>query len=93
MDAFSDRLLAEIPCLDPVYVDGILEFTALGTNFGTVYFRLVPVKSENGGVIYERTPVLYLIRPKAGANEMIKRFAHLVGAPMMPPFNVIDRAH
>jgi hypothetical protein len=59
----DDMLLADVPCLDPVYVDGVAGVLNLGDNFGTVFFRFVPVKQDNGLIAFQRTPTLYMIRP------------------------------
>lgn len=61
--------MADIAALDPTYVDGVLGLTNLGDNFGTVYFRYIPVKSERNLVVYEKVPVHYLVRPRAGACQ------------------------
>jgi hypothetical protein len=82
MDA---KLIGDFACLDPVYVDGIAGVTNLGTNFGTVFFRYVPVKSENGGMFYERTPVLYVVSPRSSlvCNSPQCRFVQALSGP--PP--------
>lgn len=64
MIVMDKRLLTEFGCLDPIYVDGIAGTGCLGKNFATYYFRWIPKYAENGQVIYERTPALFLIRPR-----------------------------
>jgi hypothetical protein len=60
-----DGIFDEIANLDPVYVDGMAGVTNLGTNFGTIYFRYVPVQSGNGVINYTKTPILYVVSPRA----------------------------
>jgi hypothetical protein len=62
----TDRLVADLACLDPVYVDGIiLEGVAnLGPNFTTPFFRWVPTINSNGVMVMERSPALLLVRPR-----------------------------
>jgi hypothetical protein len=62
----DERLINEIGNIDPVYVDGVATVLDLGPNFGTVYFRYVPVQS-GGQIIYTKTPILYLVRPRASS--------------------------
>jgi hypothetical protein len=63
MRTLDDEAMAEFAALDPVYVDGRLgPLINLGANFGTHYFRWVPVPSEKG-IIYRKVPSLLLVRP------------------------------
>jgi hypothetical protein len=61
----DDRLVADLACLDPIYVDGIiLEGVAnLGSNFTTPFFRWVPTVNANGVLVMERSPTLLIVRP------------------------------
>jgi hypothetical protein len=80
----DDKMLADIAALDPVYVDGVGGVTNLGANFGTLFFRYVPVKTENGGLLYERTPVLYVMRPRSSlicGNSRCRFVEALSGPP------------
>jgi hypothetical protein len=64
----NERLIADFGCLDPIYVDGIFAegVMSLGANFATPYFRWAPTGlAGNGGVSMERTPALFLIRPRS----------------------------
>jgi hypothetical protein len=68
MSDFTERLIADFACLDPVYVDGIFAegVMNLGANFATPYFRWAPRgRGDNGDVSMERTPALFLIRPRS----------------------------
>ena len=90
--------MADIAALDPVYCDGILPagLLDLGMNFGVVYFRYVPVRSEDGIIIFERTPCLYLVRPKASAMPWIEPFRQIcqrTAPPMTQPFSVPEGMH
>ena len=61
MSDFTERLIADFACLDPVYVDGIFAegVMNLGANFATPYFRWTPTgRAGNGVVSMERTPAL-----------------------------------
>jgi hypothetical protein len=69
MSVLGDRLLGEIASLDPVYVDGIAGAINLGTNFMLPFFRLIPVKTESGTIIMQRTPILLLVCPHSSLND------------------------
>jgi hypothetical protein len=49
---------------EPICVDGIAGVFNLGVNFGTMLFRWVPVRSDGGGLTYERSPTLVLVQPR-----------------------------
>jgi hypothetical protein len=93
----TERLMADIAALDPVYVDGIAGLVNLGTNFGTVYFRFIPIKSENGLIMYEKTPVLYLVRPRSGGCQAptcdYMRILDRCGPTSAQPFAVTEGVH
>jgi hypothetical protein len=61
----SETLLGDYAALDPVYVDGIAGVFNLGPNFSTVFFRYNPVRTDNGIIVYERTPTMLLIQPRS----------------------------
>jgi hypothetical protein len=63
----SDSIMADFACLDPVYVDGIVYegLANLGANFATPFFRWTPTVSNSGVVVFERTPALFLVRPRS----------------------------
>lgn len=61
----GERLLSAVTCLEPVYSDGVLGFMNYGQTFGTVYYRYVPVKVENGQILYEQVPFMNVVRPIA----------------------------
>jgi hypothetical protein len=63
----DDKQWLDASILDPVYVDGVGSVFNLGGNFGTVFFRFLPVRS-GGGIIYERSPVLYIVRPMSSLD-------------------------
>jgi len=68
MSDFTERLIADFACLDSVYVDGIFAegVMNLGANFATPYFRWTPTgRAGNGVVSMQRTPALFLIRPRS----------------------------
>jgi hypothetical protein len=65
MDDVDAQLIGDFACLDPVYVDGIVGTLNLGETFATLYFRWTPRPGENGQVLFERTPAVYLVRPHA----------------------------
>lgn len=65
MPLIDEQLIAEFACLDPVYVQGIAGAINLGDTFATFYFRLAPKYTDNGVVVTERIPALYLIRPQS----------------------------
>jgi hypothetical protein len=44
----SDAAFADYAAIEPMYVDGVAGVFNLGTNFGTMFFRWTPVRSEGG---------------------------------------------
>jgi hypothetical protein len=46
--ALSDANLADYAAIDPIYIDGIAGVFNLGANFGTMFFRWAPTRSEGG---------------------------------------------
>jgi hypothetical protein len=46
-------------------LDGISGVLNMGDNFASMYFRWVPVKDENGALMYEQSPAMVIVRPRA----------------------------
>jgi hypothetical protein len=61
----DERMLAAISCIEPTHADGILGVVDLGDAFLTCYYRKRPIKFEGGQVVYERDPVVNLLRPRS----------------------------
>jgi hypothetical protein len=61
----SDANLADYAAIEPMYVDGVAGVFNLGANFGTMFFRWTPVRSEGGPVMFERSPGLVLVQPRS----------------------------
>lgn len=64
----DERLVADFGCVDPIYVDGVAGILNLGQNFGMLFYRMVPVCSEGGGIALQQAPAVYLVRPKASVT-------------------------
>ena len=84
----DEKLIADFACIDPVYVDGVAGILNLGSNFGMMFYRLVPVYSDGFGIRLEQVPALYVVRPKASVTlcAVIEGcpFRAIMGAPRMP---------
>jgi hypothetical protein len=68
MDPFngmSEQMIADYAAIDPVYADGISGVLNMGVNFASMYFRWMPTKGENGALMYEQSPCLVVVRPRA----------------------------
>jgi hypothetical protein len=61
----SDAHLADYAAIEPMYVDGVAGVFNLGANFGTMFFRWTPVRSEDGPVMFERSPAFVLVQPRS----------------------------
>jgi hypothetical protein len=61
----SDAAIADYAAIEPMYVDGVAGVFNLGANFGTMYFRWVPVRGDGGGITYERSPAFVMVQPRA----------------------------
>jgi hypothetical protein len=61
----SDTVFADYAAIDPIYVDGVAGVFNLGANFGTMFFRWVPVRAEGGAMTYERSPTIVMVQPRA----------------------------
>ena len=61
----SDAAFADYAAIEPMYVDGVAGVFNLGANFGTMFFRWTPVRSEDGPVMFERSPGLVLVQPRS----------------------------
>lgn len=60
----DERTLAAIACIEPIHVDGMIGVIDLGETFLTCFYRLRAVKFDAGQMVYEREPVLSLVRPR-----------------------------
>jgi hypothetical protein len=65
MTDFTDRLIADFACLDPMYVDGIAGVLNLGSNFSTPFFRWAPRQSEGGIITFEKVPAMLIVQPRS----------------------------
>jgi hypothetical protein len=65
LEPLTEQMLAEISCLEPVYVDGIMGFINLGATFLIAFFRWKATRGENGLWRYERVPALVTVQPKS----------------------------
>jgi hypothetical protein len=65
IDTLSDAHLADYAAIEPMYVDGVAGVFNLGANFGTMFFRWTPVRSEDGPVMFERSPAFVLVQPRS----------------------------
>jgi hypothetical protein len=63
MSDFDERLLNDVACLDPTYVDDCPLILSLGTNVNLLFVRLVPKVGENGLIVFERVPALSVVLP------------------------------
>ena len=61
----SDANLADYAAIEPMYVDGVAGVFNLGANFGTMFIRWTPVRSEDGPVMFERSPAFVLVQPRS----------------------------
>jgi hypothetical protein len=81
----TDLLITDAACLDPIYADGIGGATNLGSNFGTIYFRWVPMRSESGLLVYEKAPALYVVMPKTSILTPNGVLARMIEGPEPAP--------
>ena len=62
----NDRLVPDFACLEPTYIDRVAGILNLGSNYATLFFRWIPVRDSETGVIkYERSPALYVVQPRS----------------------------
>lgn len=89
----DERTLADIACIEPIPVDGVLGLINLGETFLTCYFRWRAVKFENGATVYERTPAHVILRPRSAALAPFGEWLNAQRAPEQVAHQMIGLTH
>jgi hypothetical protein len=91
-----DATFADYAAIEPMYVDGVAGVFNLGANFGTMFFRWTTVRSEDGPVMFERSPAFVLVQPRSallcGKGCRLNAVLDAQGAPTVSAPRVVAGA-
>lgn len=85
MICLDNDMMADIACMTPIYVDGVLGVINLGANFMTCYFRWRAIRSdETGRIVYEKSVAHVLVRPRASILQADGPYASMLAQQGVP---------